>query len=176
MQNNNATFIIRTGLTKKVGLPNFGSFGAECSVELVTDIGLLSSPEKLDEVRNQMYSLCLDSVESQINLQLSKHVKPGSPQANTKEPETAIAPPQVPPKTSDCGAWFKSHSDKYAIPLHHLVNGVYGVLIPAGTCTDWKQQGLALSARWVACGNTALQVFEEALKSVFDNLDKQPQS
>ena len=176
MKDNNATFIIRTGLTKKVGLPNFGSFGAECSVELVSDIGLLSSPEQLDQVRNQMYSLCLDSVESQIYLQLNKTEGKYIANRSTAKSEPSGVPqppPPVKPITSECGKWFKDCSDKYGIPMDHIVNAVYGILIPNGTSTDWKKKGLELSTRWTLLGDKALQSFVEALVNVFDSFDNQ---
>jgi hypothetical protein len=57
---------LSAGLTKKVGLPNYGSLGAACHVELELDSSLLQSPEALQSQVQLAYDVCRQAVELEL--------------------------------------------------------------------------------------------------------------
>jgi len=58
---------LSAGLTKKVGLPNYGSLGAACHVELELDSALLQSPAALQAQVALAYDVCRRAVEAELN-------------------------------------------------------------------------------------------------------------
>ena len=59
-------------INRKIGQPNFGSYGASCSFELELDQVLLESPERQAELQARLriaYAAACESVEAEINRQ-----------------------------------------------------------------------------------------------------------
>jgi len=58
---------VSVGLSRKAGLPNYGSIGASCHVELELDAKILESdPERFRLQVKRAYAACRDSVESEL--------------------------------------------------------------------------------------------------------------
>src|SRR5215207_8040126 len=66
---------LTVGVTRKVGLPNYGSVGANCSLEADLDPMMLDDPERLHQKLRSTYSIAWEAVE----LQLQDRSSPGSP-------------------------------------------------------------------------------------------------
>jgi hypothetical protein len=64
---------LNVGFTKKVGEANYGSRGASVSLELESDSGLASDPERLKEKIRYLFGLAKASVEEELHNQ-----QPGS--------------------------------------------------------------------------------------------------
>lgn len=164
---NAATIILRAGLNKKVGLPNFGSFGAEFHVEVVTDLGILSSPEHLDSVRSRMFNVCFESIETQIRM----HTEGAQAPAAKPSPASVSAPAPAPANgLSPFGQWIRDKAETYGLPVPTLVKPLYKLVCPDGKDTEVKPQGQALAARWATLENP-VEMFESWLTTVFETLE-----
>jgi len=77
---------VSVGLSKKAGLPNYGSVGASCHVELELDSHILDGdPERFRLQVQKAYAACRDSVETELirlpaiaNGMDARHSQPGS--------------------------------------------------------------------------------------------------
>jgi len=76
---------LSVGLQKKVGLPNYGSLGASCSVEFEIDRGLLDhDPPGFQEKVRKAFAACQQSIQDQLASQQANptpngHHGPGHP-------------------------------------------------------------------------------------------------
>jgi hypothetical protein len=60
---------LNVGFNRKVGEANYGSRGASASLELESDSGLASDPERLKERIRNLFGLAKASVEEELNSQ-----------------------------------------------------------------------------------------------------------
>jgi hypothetical protein len=82
---------LTVGVCRKIGLPNYGSNGANCTVELELDSALLDrDPQALLQRINDAFQICEQSVATQ----LAKEKKPEPEQAvgATGAPTSATTP------------------------------------------------------------------------------------
>ncbi len=71
---------VSVGLSKKVGLPDYGSLGASCNVEVELDGSMLQAdPEKFQQHVRRAYQACAQAVNEEL--------------ARNQQPSTAPAPP-----------------------------------------------------------------------------------
>lgn len=70
-------FTMNLGLSKKVGLPDYGSLGASCHVELEIDGESLShDPKQFHEQARAVYAACSRAIEDELARQLSTQATP----------------------------------------------------------------------------------------------------
>ena len=60
---------LNIGLSKKVGLPDYGSLGASANLELELDSGAVSDPDRLRQQVRYLFGLAKASVEEELNQQ-----------------------------------------------------------------------------------------------------------
>ena len=82
---------LSAGLTKKVGLPNYGSLGAACHVELELDSALLQSPAALQAQVSLAYDVCRRAVEAELCREPVDSVEPVSGHINGHVEQTEPA-------------------------------------------------------------------------------------
>ena len=63
---------LNVGLTKKVGLPNYGSVGASCHVELELEQALLYDPHGWQPRLEQAFSACREAVRQELERELTR--------------------------------------------------------------------------------------------------------
>lgn len=82
---------VSVGLTKKLGMPNYGSVGALCNVEIELDGGLLQSDVAAFQrhVRNA-YVACRQAVQEELASHVGKD--PGSNGSTAQDAACSIAP------------------------------------------------------------------------------------
>ena len=81
----------RAGLSKKVGLPNYGSLAASCSVEIEAEHGVLEgNPAEFQRRVQESFAACRCAVEDELARQQDSN--PGS--QTIIEPHPATLPPQ----------------------------------------------------------------------------------
>ncbi len=160
--------VIRVGLTKKIGQPNYGSFGAECSMEIGVDLGIIADPDRYTNLIRTAYQQCRDSIEEQLHAQAAKtatqsiHVPPPAP-----------TPQQAPTSNGPSlfGKWILRQSESYGIPLPILTGQLYKQVQPNGGLTDYVQQGKAMAAVWDEHGDGAITLFGTWLDEAFDGME-----
>ena len=70
----------RVGLSKKLGLPDYGSLGASCQVEVELDGSMLQAdPEKFQQHVRRAYQACAQAVNEEL--------------ARNQQPSTTPVPP-----------------------------------------------------------------------------------
>jgi hypothetical protein len=57
---------INVGYCQKIGLPNYGSEGAHCNLEIEVDSGLLNNTEAFQRRVQEVYAACRVAVETQL--------------------------------------------------------------------------------------------------------------
>lgn len=62
---------LNTGVSKKIGLPDYGSLGASCNLELELDHSVFSDPNAFNERVRKAFSACRQAVEDELARQQS---------------------------------------------------------------------------------------------------------
>ncbi len=57
---------LNTGIARKIGLPNYGSAGASCNLEIELDAGLFQDLEHLQQVVRRAYAACNHAVQHEL--------------------------------------------------------------------------------------------------------------
>ena len=70
---------INVGYCQKIGLPNYGSEGAHCNLEVEVDSILLNDPQAFQDRVREIYASCRTAVASQLNS--------GDPLPENRQPE-----------------------------------------------------------------------------------------
>ena len=78
---------LNIGVCKKIGLPDYGSAGSHCDIEIELDFATLQNPAAFQEWVAHAYRLCRESVETE----LAQHRPNAAPRQETR--------PTPPPKT-----------------------------------------------------------------------------
>ena len=71
---------INVGVCKKIGLPEYGSAGSHCDIELELDFAALQDPAEFQKRVANAYRLCRDAVESE----LAAHRANGTPKQDVR--------------------------------------------------------------------------------------------
>ena len=72
---------IHVGYCQKVGLPNYGSEGAHCDLEIEVDAAVFNDPEVLRQRLHEVYATCRDAVEMELEHH-SQDVKSPEPEVS----------------------------------------------------------------------------------------------
>ncbi len=82
---------INVGVCKKTGLPDYGSAGSHCDIELEMDHSVLNDPSEFQRRVRHAYGLCRQAVEDELAGLGGKTVKETEPPMQSR--------PTPPPKT-----------------------------------------------------------------------------
>ncbi len=78
---------LNVGISKKIGLPDYGSAGGSCNLEIELDNAALDRPEEFHRRAREAYAACRSAVEDE----LANHRNHGAAKPDTR--------PTMPPKT-----------------------------------------------------------------------------
>lgn len=135
---------VNVGLTKKVGLPQYGSAGASCNLEFELDTGqILENRDGFQRHLENAYGACRQAVQAELNRQL-----PVEPPAIAKpepdlEPSGSMdssAPATTTPATLGIVRASPIASQKQINFIHALAHGIAGLtprrleILSATTC------------------------------------------
>ena len=160
---------VNVGITKKLGLPNYGSAGASCHLEFELDTGqILHDPAGLHRKLESAYDACRQAVQEELGRQLSPVPPPpvtGESDAAAHQPAKEVtigtvngAPPAPAPNMATttpatCGLIQVSPlaSQRQLNYVHHLAHGISGLsprrleILAATICgSGWSR----LPGRW----------------------------
>ena len=77
------TIKINVGVNKKIGLPDYGSAGSHCNIEIEADNSILDNPDQFLQRVQDACELARQSVDEELS-----HHRPGTSTANTRaEPQ-----------------------------------------------------------------------------------------
>lgn len=85
---------INVGVNKKVGLPDYGSAGAHCELEIEVDHSILNDPHEFQKRIRYAYELARESVEMELR-EISK-TKKENPSDNFSQQQEHIERPEKP--------------------------------------------------------------------------------
>ncbi len=116
---------INVGVCKKIGLPDYGSAGSHCDIELEMDFSVLSNPEEFQKRVQHAYRLCRDSVEAELqNHRGGTTVAPtvaGSHSTNLNSVSETATP------VSSCRSSYSGPSAKQQEYIQRLSKGIKGL-------------------------------------------------
>ena len=79
---------LSAGVSKKVGLPNYGSLGASCHLELELDAGILErDPRALRQQIQRVHAICAGTVQEELDRNRNDS-RPKDAETGEKEPST----------------------------------------------------------------------------------------
>jgi hypothetical protein len=94
---------LHVGLSRKLGLPNYGSVGASCAVEVELDPFVFQDAEAAQQYSEQAFDICRVAVENELTRYLPPNEPPASGErsragAESAEPSSSALPnaPEVP--------------------------------------------------------------------------------
>ena len=134
------TIKINIGVNKKIGLPEYGSAGSHCNIEIEADNSILDNAEKFLQRVNDAYELARLSVDNEL-----AHHRQGNDRLGNAGQSSGVRQPKVepaPPKQEYRQEYRSDHSagssagtryvasDKQQRFIAALVKGIKGL--------DWK--------------------------------------
>ena len=135
---------INVGYCQKIGLPNYGSEGAHCNLELEMDSGLLNNTEVFQRRVQEVYAACRVAVETQLQCDVQTSRTPAK-----QEPRQSREPASHDPQSHSTrrnGATqtstASSKQSKYAEQLAAQVKG-FGIGRLDNLCVRMYQKSFA---------------------------------
>jgi hypothetical protein len=123
---------VNVGLTKKLGLPNYGSAGASCSVEFELDTGqVLENPEGFQRYVQNAYGACREAVQAELGRQLQSTNPPVIEENNSPDngqlEVTDDSSNVTTPATLGIVHASPLASQRQISYVHHLAHGIPGL-------------------------------------------------
>jgi hypothetical protein len=144
---------VNLGVSKKIGLPNYGSAGGHCNIEIEADNTVLDKPEEFQRRVQKAYELARQSVEDEL-----AHHRSG-----TNATQSNDAPPQQQQEYrnnsgGNSGGGFAA-SPKQQQFIASLVKGVKGL--------DWNRLDRYCTTKF---GKTCSQLSSKEASALIEDL------
>lgn len=158
---NQACVLVRAGIAKKVGRPNFSSYEANLQLEMTLDIGAVTD-DKFPEFLAELYG----KIQSEVDAQIAQEVYRQEQKQGLKSPEnvdksaTKPNPVDILYKPAESfGEFLRVKSSELAVNPQQLVNHWYKQIVD-GPLKDWDQQGKQLNDLWKSGSITKSELIE----------------
>jgi hypothetical protein len=127
---------LNVGYCQKIGLPNYGSEGAHCDVQIEIDASVFNDPQAFEHRVREVYATCRQAVQMELEHrgQSSKHDAENNTNCNTTHQEPDVK------RTSNSPPSAKQ--SKYAEQLAAQVKG-FGIRKLDNLCTRMYQKPFA---------------------------------
>ena len=144
------TIKINVGVNKKVGLPDYGSAGSHCAIEIEADNSVLADAEQFLQRVKDAYEVARQSVEEEL-----AHHRPsnGTSQANT-EPE-----PKQEYRNDNASDSRYTSSPKQQQFIASLIKGIKGL--------DWRKLDKYCDTKF---GKSCSQLSSKEASTLIDDL------
>ena len=152
--------VVKVGIARKIGQPNYGSYQASCHIDCPANIALIGNPDELEALIGQLYKTCVESVNAEL--------------ATVKAP--AVVQSQVPqsepekPKSSVFGQWLKDKAIAYGVDMPKLTGLLYEQIIGGRAEGSWTDQGKILAEFWNGRDDRE-KFFDDALVAALESLN-----
>jgi hypothetical protein len=142
---NQAVVLVRAGIAKKVGRPQFSSYEANCQIEMSVDLGMVTD-ERFPELLGSIYDRVQKVVDQQIAEEIGRDNVSATPQITRQEvvPQVTVIKPEKPFRD-----FLLAKSQELAVAPQGLVKHWYKCFVD-GAETDFQKQGKALADLWDA--------------------------
>jgi hypothetical protein len=152
--------VVKVGISRKIGQPDYGSYQASCHIDCPANIALIGNPDELEALIGQLYKTCVESVNAELGIVK----KPPVVQSPVPQPE-----PEK-PKSSVFGQWLKDKAIAYGVDMPVLAGLLYKEIVIDGKSTSWTDQGKELAAVWSITVDNETR-FDEALTICLESLN-----
>jgi hypothetical protein len=125
---------IIVGVARKVGLPNYSSLGANCTIESEADSTLLADPERLHQKMQTAYAAAWEAVEEQ--LQQRSPPTPPDPSGGQPPEATLTGQPATPRQIEYAHKLADQITDMGSAQLSSFTQDVLGKSLQALSCTE----------------------------------------
>jgi len=160
------TIKINVGVNKKIGLPDYGSAGGHCNIEIEADNSILDNPNQFLQRVKDAYELARLSVEEE----LSHHRQSNDRPSNAVSQPHSVSQPKAEPaqprqeyrqdyRSDNSGGGNRVASDKQQRFIAALVKGVKGL--------DWRTLDRYCSVQF---GKNTSQLTPKEASALIDDL------
>ena len=112
------TIKINVGVNKKIGLPDYGSAGSHCNIEIEADNSILDNAEQFLQRVKDAYEVARQSVEEELS-----HHRPGNATSQTRSTSQSESVPRQEYRSNPTGNTF-TVSPKQQQFIASLIKGV----------------------------------------------------
>lgn len=153
--------VVKVGICRKIGQPNYGSYQASCHIDCPANIALIANPDELESLIAQLYRTCVESVNTEL-------ASSSQSKAVVQSPVAQPAPEK--PKSSVFGQWLKDKAIAYGVDMPVLAGLLYKEIVVDGKSTSWTDQGKELASVWSVTIDNEKR-FDEALTICLESLN-----
>lgn len=155
--------VVKVGVSRKIGQPNYGSYQASCHIDCPANIALIANPDELESLIAQLYRTCVESVNAELASASQSKAVVQSPVAQP-EPEK--------PKSSVFGQWLKDKAISYGVDMPVMTGLLYRQVVPSGTLSVWTDQGKFLAESWASTAEDIREKkFDAILTAALESLN-----
>ncbi len=152
--------VVKVGIAKKIGMPNYGSYQASCYIDCPANIAMTANPDELEAHIAQLYRTCVDAVNAELeNVAGSRVVKSQVPQPEAEKPKASVF-----------GLWLKDKAIAYGLDMAALTGLLYREVCPNGVAKAWTDQGKELAGIWDNTDDRET-AFDAKLTKAFESLE-----
>ena len=145
---NQAVVLVRAGVSKKVGRPQFSSYEASCEIEMSVDLGVVTDAG-FPQLLGNIYDRIQKAVDQQIAEEVGRDEVLAAPQVKQNLIEQAAVQPIVLKPEKPFRDFLLAKSTELAVAPQGLVKHWYKCFVD-GSETDFVKQGKALADLWDA--------------------------
>ena len=155
------TIKINVGVNKKIGLPDYGSAGSHCNIEIEADNSILDNAEQFLQRVKDAYEVARQSVEEEL-----AHHRPGNATSNaTSQSRSTGQSDKEPASRQEYRSNTNSTGNTYTLSpkqqqfIASLVKGIKGL--------DWRTLDKYCDSKW---GKTCSQLSSKEASTLIEDL------
>ena len=152
--------VVKVGIAKKIGMPDYGSYQASCHIDCPANIAMIANPDELEGLIAQLYKTCVESVNTELtNVAGSRVVQSPVPKQEAEKPKASVF-----------GMWLKDKAIAYGQDMATLTGLLYREVCPRGVAKAWTDQGKELAGIWDNTQDKE-KSFDDHLVNAFESLE-----
>ena len=153
---------INVGVSKKIGLPDYGSAGSHCNIEIEADNSILDNLDLFLQRVNNACELARQSVDAELDHHRPGNNRPGGAGANQSRQEPAQEPQR---QRREYRNDNNSSGNRYVASAKQ--QNFIASLVKAVKGLDWKTLDRYCNSKW---GNNTSQLSAKQASELIDDL------